>query len=793
MKFSEQWLREWVDPPIGTDALAEQLTLAGLEVTAQEPVVGGAMEGVVVGEVCTVAAHPSAGRLRVCTVHIGAESVLSVVCGAPNVRPGLRVSVACVGARLPDGTTIDQTAVRGVASNGMLCSAKELGLAEEATRLLELPADAPIGAAIVDYLTLRDISLDVDLTPNRGDCLSIAGIAREVGVLNRLPVSAPPIDPIPHVLADQFPVSLEAPRDCPRYLGRIIRNIDIEAPTPLWMRERLRRSGLRSLGAVVDVTNYVMLELGQPMHAFDLARLAGCIRVRHARQGETLMLLDGGEVELAPQTLVIADDRAPIALAGVMGGAASAVSATTHDVFLESAFFSPRALANVARRYARHTDSVHRFERGVDPALPGRAIERATVLLLEIVGGEPGPVTEQLSKPDLPRPCTVHLRPERITRMLGTEIAEKQVSEILQQLGMTVTRDGKDWQVTPPSFRFDIEREADLIEELARITGYHAIPCHQPRLSLAIAPRPERQVGLGRRRQTLVERGYYEVITYSFVDPYLQSLMDPHADPMRLVNPISADMAVMRTTLWPGLLQVLLHNAKRQQGRVRVFESGLAFRRENGEVHQQAVLAGLAVGPVYPQQWGFPSRDTDFFDIKSDVEALLHPAAATADIGFKPGAHPALHPGQSAVIERGGRPIGLLGAIHPRIVRELKLGAVPLVFELGLADISERRLPRFEPWSRFPRVRRDIAVIVDESVSAQAVADCVKAAGTELLLDLELFDVYRAEGIDPGKKSLAFGLIFQASSRTLNDEEVDELVAAAVDSLRDQYGAILRS
>ncbi|MGC1953901.1 MAG: phenylalanine--tRNA ligase subunit beta, partial [Gammaproteobacteria bacterium] len=576
-------------------------------------------------------------------------------------------------------------------------------------------------------------------------------------------------------------------------VGRVIRNVDVRVPTPLWLRERLRRSGVRSLGAVVDITNYVMLELGQPMHAFDLERLNVGIRVRRARAGESLLLLDGSQVALDADTLVIADDQQPVALAGIMGGAASAVSDTTRHLFFESAFFTPRVLAGVARRHGLHTDSSHRFERGVDPALQRVAVERATALLLSIAGGEPGPIIEERLLSALPQPPRVRLRQARIGQLLGTEIPSQEVADILQRLGMTVIADSEGWQVTPPTFRFDIEREADLIEEVARISGYEAIPENRPWLPLGSTSIAEETVGLGRVRQSLVERGYTEAVTYSFVDPRLQALMDPDAAAMRLSNPISADLAVMRTNLWSGLVQVLLHNSKRQQARIRVFETGLTFRIQTGALHQEAMLGGLAAGSAYSEQWGVAERDTDFYDVKSDVEALLALTAALPAFRFTPLSHPALHPGQAAVIERAGRPVGILGALHPRIVRELKLARAPFVFELTLDSISARALPAFQPLSRFPRVRRDIAIIVDDSVAAQSVVDCVRDAANALLADLKVFDVYRGEGIDPGKKSLALGLIFQASSRTLNDEEVDALVAAAVDSLSGNFGAILRS
>lgn len=791
MKFSEKWLREWVDPPVDTAELVTQLTTAGLEVDTVEPV-AGPLEGIVVGEVLSVEPHPDADRLRVCRVNAGDGEHLQIVCGAPNVHAGMRAPLAPLGVKLPGGIKIKKAKLRGVESTGMLCSEAELGMADSADGLMALPADAPAGADLVDYLGLDDVSIDIDLTPNRGDCLSVAGTAREVGVRNQVPVDGPAMEPVPAEVDETFEVSLEAPADCARYVGRVIRDINPDATTPLWMQERLRRSGLRPISPVVDVTNYVLLELGQPMHAFDLDKLQGRVRVRHAAEGERIMLLDGTDLALKADTLIIADESVPVALAGIMGGMESAVTETTRHIFLESAFFAPHLLAGEARGYGLHTDSSHRFERGVDPELQRRAAERATALLLDIVGGRPGPVVEVAAEEHLPRREPVRLRQSRIRRLLGIDVDPGTVVDAMERLGMQVAGGPDEWQVTPPSFRFDIALEADLIEEIARIVGYDAIPSHAPHAGLPITREAESRVTLPRIEQVLVHRGYQEAVTYSFVDERLQSQIEPDVPAVRLANPISSDMAVMRTTTWPGLLQAVLHNTKRQQRRVRLFESGLVFRGDVAELEQERVVGGAVVGPAVPPQWGADDRDADFFDIKADVEAVLQLTGTPESFQFVPTRHPALHPGQAAAVEREGQPVGLLGALHPAIAKGLKAPGRVLVFELRLAGIESGHVPNFQPLSKFPAVRRDIAVVLDESVPAAEVRNCVGQAGTDVLKNLEFFDLYRGEGIDSGKKSLALGLTFQHAERTLADDEVDGLVGRVIDSLRERFGAVLR-
>lgn len=790
MKFSEQWLREWVNPAVDSDTLSAQLTMAGLEVDAMAPV-AGAFTGIVVGEVLAVAPHPDADKLRVCQVNVGAET-LTIVCGAANVRAGLRVPAALIGAVLPGDFKIKKSKLRGVESFGMLCSAKELGLAETSDGLLELPGDAPVGTDIRAYLQLDDVTFELGLTPNRGDCLSIAGVAREVGVINRCAVTVPSMAAVAAACADTFPVTVAAAADCPRYAGRVIRGINPQAATPAWMVERLRRSGVRSLGPAVDITNYLLLELGQPMHAFDLGKLHGGIEVRRARAGETLALLNGGQVELDSETLVIADGKGAQAMAGVMGGEATAVNDATVDIFLESAFFAPQAIVGRARRYGLHTDSSHRFERGVSPLLQREAMERATALFVQITGGVPGPVIEVLHEAELPQRAVMTLRPSRIQRVLGIALPRAEVSDILARLGLEVAADGDDWRITAPAWRFDIAIEEDLIEELARIHGYDQLPSTRPVAAMQMDAVGEGQLGLEQLRRLLVARGFQEAITYSFVAPDMQKMLAPELEPLALANPISAEMAVMRTTLWAGLVQALVYNANRQQGRVRLFESGLRFLPGPDGLGQERAIAGLAYGTVQPEQWGETTRPVDFFDLKADVEALLALAGVNGQARFVAASHPALHPGQSARIDLDGSPLGWIGALHPTVVDRLDLAAGALVFELALEPLLQGRLPRFRELSRFPAVRRDIAVVVDSSQPVDAVLAVIRRSAPDTLQELKLFDLYTGKGIDSGRKSLALGLTLQADSRTLTDSEVDAALGNILAALKAELGATLR-
>ncbi|MCP8349321.1 MULTISPECIES: phenylalanine--tRNA ligase subunit beta [Pseudomonas] len=790
MKFSEKWLRGWVNPQVSRDELVARLSMAGLEVDSVTPA-AGQFSGIVVGEVLSTEQHPDADKLRVCQVSNGSET-FQVVCGAPNVRPGLKIPFAMIGAELPGDFKIKKAKLRGVESNGMLCSAAELQISEENDGLLELAADAPVGQDIRVYLDLDDASIEVDLTPNRGDCLSLAGLAREVGALYGAPVTRPTVPAIAPGIDDVRPVDVLAPAACPRYLGRVIRNVDLSRPTPLWMVERLRRSDVRSIDAAVDITNYVMIELGQPLHAFDLAEINGGIRVRMAEEGEKLVLLDGQEVALRADTLVIADHDRALAIAGVMGGEHSGVAATTKDIFLESAFFEPISVAGKARSYGLHTDASHRYERGVDSQLAREAMERATGLLLDIVGGEAGPIIETVSPEHLPNIAPVTLRAERITQMLGMEMDSAEVEQLLNGLGLKTSGEAGQWQVEVPSHRFDISLEVDLIEELARLYGYNRLPVRYPQARLAPQARSEVRGELPALRRLLVARGYQEAITYSFIDPKQFELFNPGVEPLLLANPISSDMAAMRVSLWPGLVKALQHNLNRQQDRVRLFESGQRFVGQLGDLKQQPMLAGVVCGSRLPEGWA-NGRDTiDFFDVKADVEAVLGFSGSLDDFTFVPGKHPALHPGQTARIERGGVEVGYLGALHPELVKTLGLDRTVYVFELVLADVVEGRLPKFHELSRFPEVRRDLALIAGRDVAASAVLDVIRENAGEWLTDLRLFDVYQGKGIDPDRKSLAVGLTWQHPSRTLNDDEVNATTQNILTSLEQRLNTTLR-
>ena len=791
MKFSEQWLRGWVSPQVSRDELVARLSMAGLEVDSVTPA-AGVFSGVVVGEVLSTEQHPDADKLRVCQVSNGSET-FQVVCGAPNVRPGLKIPFAMIGAELPGDFKIKKAKLRGVESNGMLCSQAELQVGEGNDGLMELPADAPVGQDIRVYLELEDASIEVDLTPNRGDCLSLAGLAREVGALYNAPVTRPVVAAVPAVHDEVRPIEVLAPAACPRYLGRVIRNVDLSKPTPLWMVERLRRADVRSIDAAVDITNYVMLELGQPLHAFDLAEINGGIRVRMAEEGEKLVLLDGQEVSLRADTLVIADHSRALAIAGVMGGEHSGVSATTRDVFLESAFFDQIAIAGKARSYGLHTDASHRYERGVDWKLAREAMERATGLLLEITGGEAGPITEIVSEQHLPCVAPITLRAKSVEQMLGLVIAPTEIEQLLSALGLNISAGGEgQWHVEVPSHRFDISLEVDLIEELARLYGYNRLPVRYPQARLAPQPKAEARAHLPELRRLLVARGYQEAVTYSFIDPRQFELFNPGVQPLLLANPISNDMAAMRSSLWPGLVKALSHNLNRQQDRVRMFESGLRFVGQLDGLKQEPMLAGVVCGSRLPEGWAQGRDAVDFFDVKADVEAVLGFAGALDAFTFVPGSHPALHPGQTARIEREGRLVGFVGAIHPELSKTLGLDRPVFVFELVLAEVALGKMPKFCELSRFPEVRRDLALIADREVAATAVLDVIRENAGEWLTDLRLFDVYQGKGIDPHRKSLAVGLTWQHPSRTLNDDEVNTTTQNILTSLEQRLNATLR-
>ena len=791
MKISEKWLREWVNPRLGAQQLAERLTMAGLEVGAIEPA-APALDHVVVGEILSVTPHPSAERLAICEVNVGGRMPRTIVCGAPNAAVGLRAPVALPGAKLPNDKNIIETEIRGVKSHGMLCSATDLGLEESSEGLLVLESSAKPGMSLERLLKLNDKTLEIDLTPNRGDCLSVAGIAREVAALTNTELKGPRLRRITAKTRRKIKVSLEAPQACPCYAGRVIEDINSRATTPLWMKQRLRRSGLRSVHPVVDITNYVQLELGQPMHAFDFDKLAGGIHVRQARKGESLMLLDGKKITLEQGSLLIADDRRPLAVAGIMGGLESAVDDTTQSVFLESAHFRPEAIAGRARALGLQTESAQRFERGVDPALPRIAMERATELLLAIAGGKPGPVIEQKSKRHLPRAEAISLRGNRIRRLLGIGVPAARVAEILTSLGMKVRRTANGWRVVPPAYRFDVRCEVDLIEELARVHGYEKITPTRPRMEMRARALPEARLTTSRLRTALVDRDYQEVITYSFVDPDLQKLLDPAARPLALANPIAANMSVMRTSLWPGLLQTLLYNQNRQVERQRLFELGRRFLSTNAGISQEYMLAGAITGPVGTPQWGMGRREVDFFDAKADVEALLALTGKTGKYRFQLADQPGLHPGMAAEILSQGNHIGWVGGLHPGIGEKLNLDRPVFLFELTCSVFEETKPPIYREISRFPAIRRDLAVTVEASLPAAEILECVKNVAGNLLINLELFDEYRGKGIDSGRKSFAMGLTLQESSRTLKDSEVDALLARIVVVLGTEFEAKLR-
>lgn len=787
MKFSEQWLREWVELGVDTDDLAAQLTMAGLEVDAIEAV-AGQFSGVVVAEITATEPHPDAEKLQVCQVSDGAET-LQIVCGAANARPGIKVALAKIGAILPGDFKIKKAKLRGVESFGMLCAEQELGLAEQSDGLFELPADAPVGVCVRSYLDLNDSVIELGLTPNRADCLSIRGVAREAAVLNDMPFVDHGNASVPVTTDEIFPIDIQAWDDCPRYVGRVIRNVDVSQPSPLWLQQKLQRAGLRSIDAVVDVTNFVMLELGQPMHAFDLAKLDGGIVVRKAAPGESLALLDGQTIELKEGSLVIADQSKPLALAGIMGGEPSSVTGSTVDLFLEAAFFAPAAIAGRARSYGLHTDSSHRFERGVDYRLPIRAMERATALIAEICGGDVGPAVE-VDGDTLPQASAILLREQRIEKVLGMALLPKDVEAILGGLGMTAERCESGWQVMPPSWRFDIAIEVDLLEELARIYGYNQLPVRPVRSDLQIKAAPESKRPLTKVRQQLLSRGYQELITYSFIDPAVQSDFDDRPA-VSLRNPISSDMAVMRTSLMPGLIKAAQHNSKRQQSRLRFFESGLRFVGAGAGSSQIPGIAGLLSGRRHPESWSAGGELVDFYDLKGDVESLL--SNNGKPLTFQPAQHKALHPGQSADVLLDGEVVGVIGALHPSLQRKFDFTNPVYLFEISIDSVVAQREISFRELSKFPEVRRDLAVLVDREVPAQAVLDAVHAAAGAYLVNLKLFDIYQGKGIDPERKSLALGLTFRESSRTLNEEEVNQSVEAVVLRLKEAFGATLRN
>ena len=793
MKFSEQWLREWVNPPLTTADLVSQITMAGLEVDGVEPV-AASLSKVVVGEVLETSPHPNADKLQVCRVSSG-EEVFQVVCGAPNARAGIKVPFALVGAKLDD-FKIKKAKLRGVESFGMLCSERELGLSDQHEGLMELASDAPLGEDINRYLDLEDNIIEVDLTPNRSDCLGIIGLAREVGLMNDLDVCMPAIKETKAAIKDQLEVKLDAGEACPRFVGRVLQGIDLSAASPLWLVEKLRRSGIRAIDPVVDVTNFVMLELNQPMHAYDASKLSGGITVRRSVQGESLTLLNGNTLTLAQDSLLITDESGPIGLAGIMGGATTAVNEETQDIFLEAAYFSPIAVAGRARTYGMHTDAGHRFERGVDYRGQVRAIERATELILAIAGGQAGPVVDSVNEANLPPVSRVRLRAARVERVLGMAIDAASIENILRRLEFDFETDaGSDetaWWIESPSHRFDIAIEADLIEEISRIIGYDALPVTRPTAELAMLARTETRTEVGSIKQILVNRGYNEAINYSFVDSTAQASLTPDLKVVELKNPLSSEMSVMRTSLLPGLLSAVAHNQNRQQWDLKLFEVGTVFSQQSeivsfDGIDQRQHLSMVLTGRRLPERWSHNSETIDFFDLKGDVEAILG-RHVQCDAMLLPG----LQQGQSASLQLGSRTVGKIGLLSAEVAKQYQVRAPVFAAEVDLMEVLDRIVPRVGEISKFPEVRRDIAILIDRDITASSLRQEIEVCAGASLLNLKLFDVYMGKGIDPEKKSVGLGLTFQHPSRTLTDDEVNTAMAAVIDGLSNRFQAQLR-
>ncbi len=784
MKFSENWLRTFINPPLSSRELADALTMGGIEVEAMEPA-APPFDQVVVGEVRKVDKHPGADRLTVCEVNIGAQTI-TIVCGAPNVVPGIKVPTALPGARLP-GMEIKAATVRGVASHGMLCSAKELGLSEDASGLLILPSELIAGAALREALDLDDQVLTTKPTPNRGDCLSMLGMAREVAAITGAQFEAAPIKPARVTDGAALAITLEAPQACPRYCGRLVRGVNAGAQTPRWMEQRLARSGIRSLSAIVDITNYVMLELGQPLHAFDAAKLDGGIRVRFAKNGEQLTLLNDQMRVLSAEFLVIADDKKALALAGIMGGLDSAVGDATRDIFLESAFFDPDVIAGKSRVLGFGSDSAYRFERGVDFSGTVNALERATQLVLEICGGQALAVSE--ARAALPQRPPVKLRLKRAERLLGIALKAEEVGGILRRLGFGFSESKAEFQVTPPAHRFDITIEEDLIEEIARIHGYDRIPAATPVAHASMLPMPEARRDAASVRGQLVARDYQEIVTYSFVEREWELDFCGNKSPLALANPIASQMSVMRSSLLGSLVDCVRFNLSHKQSRVRVFEIGRCFSQDGKGGHGQIMRVGAAAyGDAVQEQWGVPARRVDFYDVKADVEALLAPRAVT----FESAVHPALHPGKSARIVGNGMTMGWIGELHPQWQQKYDLSLAPVLFEVDFDFVAEGKLPAYKEISKFPLVRRDLAVTVDENLGYRAIMDGLKGEQLAQVTAIELFDVYRGAGIEKGKKSLAFRVLLQDTRKTLTEAEVDSAVSKLIQVLQQRFNAKLR-
>ncbi|MEN8275302.1 phenylalanine--tRNA ligase subunit beta [Acinetobacter seifertii] len=792
MKISENWLRTWVNPAIDSDTLSDQLTMLGLEVDELAPV-AKPFTGVVVGEVLTVEQHPDADRLRVTTVNIGSGEPLQIVCGAPNVRVGMKAPVATIGAVLPGDFKIKKGKLRGVESQGMLCGASEIDLEDKIDGLLELPADAPVGVNIREYLKLDDNVIDISITPNRGDCFSIRGIAREIAVINQLQMNEPEIKSVDATITDEKKVVISTD-GAPRYLGRVVKNVNIKAATPEWMEQALARSGIRTHSILVDVTNYVLMELGQPMHAFDLAKIEGTVHVRQAKPQETLQLLNDQEVELQEDIMVIADDQKALAIAGIMGGLASSVTDDTADIFLESAFFAPLAIAGRARRFGLHTDSSQRYERGVDFELPLLAMNRASQLIKELAGGEFGPITVAEKTDLLPKREAIELKQAQVDQLLGYQVAADFITDALTRLRCSVTVKAEgEWSVVPPSHRYDIAIYQDLIEEVARIDGYDNIQISLPSMDVQLAKYQDR-FEIAQLRQTVVTLGYQEAISFSFADAKLEKQLNPQVNPLMLANPISSDLAAMRSTLLSSLIPCVQYNLNRQQSRVRFFELGLRFDYQDAtsiqDLKQIPTLALIAVGSREPESWHAKPQPMDFFDFKGEVEEVL--AAGRVKVEYVRSERAWLHPGQSAEILVDGKSIGYLGRLHPSLENELDLSTT-WVAELDQAAVLQSYVSNFTELSRFPSVRRDIALLISDNINVRDIQQLIEKTGGELLDSTWLFDVYTGQGVEEGKRSLAFALLWQHPSRTLEDAEIKSGMDNIIQVLENTYQATLRA
>lgn len=793
IKISEQWLREWVDLSCNTEQLAAQLTMAGLEVDHIAPV-AAPFSGVIIAHVVDAQPHPQADRLTVCQVDMGAQPLLQIVCGAKNVRSGLKVALAQVGAQLPE-LSIKEAKLRGVVSQGMLCSAQELGMKplSHTDGILELPEDAPIGVCLREWLALDDHVLEIDLTPNRADCLSVYGVAREAAALAAAPLKPWAAAPIQPNSDESIQVQLLAEEACPQYYGRIIQHLNPHAKTPHWLQERLNRAGIRAIHPVVDVTNYVMLEIGQPMHAFDVAHLNGAIQVRMAQEKESLRLLNGQDIHLSSSMLVIADDTQPLALAGIMGGERASVSEDTETVFLESAFFKPECIAGVGRQFGLTTDSAQRYERGVDPAMQLQALERATALLISFAGGQAGPVVCAQAPQYLPQPWQIVFHPERVQQLIGIELAHDDMQQSLQSLGMKVQKEASFWQVIPPSYRFDIRYDVDLIEEIVRLYGYDRLPCTKM-VSVAepVALSAVEQIS-AQLMSFFTARAYHDTITYSFVDPELNALLYPQSSQLTLLNPISSELAVMRSGLWSGLLASMLHNIHRQQMATKLFELGVIFEQEHGKWLEHPCIGGLIAGEFGGLNWLEPARTFDFYDVKGDLQALFA-LLKLENIRFETAEHPALHPGQSARIYRGDCPIGWCGVLHPTVLESLDISQNVILFEIKISELVRNNPIRYQAISKFPLIRRDLALVVDKTIRAAQIEEVIrKTAQAEWLKSFDVFDVYVGENIPAGKKSMAVSLTWQDAHRTLQDDEINHAINAIIEKLNQDLLITLRN